>query len=288
VPIVFSNNAAYTRHESSWILLPFPRYRRGGLIHRPARPRVRADGGTIILTRALAHVGTAVLAALAGVACGPGGASEDPSGAIPTSDGDAVATPEPEPASGLPTLTAHAWQCEGDYVVTKLEPGGDLFVFLPGGTRRLSQVRAASGARYADSTVSFWNRGAEARLERNSSSVICTENRRASLVEDAKLRGMDFRGTGNEPPWVLEMGPDGITVYTGYESLPHAFPPVDPIDDEMTGGSRWDTRDADGRVLTVTISPGPCVDSMADLEFESTVRLDLDGLMLNGCGQALH
>ncbi len=237
----------------------------------------------------VAPVGTAVLVVLAGAACEPKGIDGEAAVAASTSPSDSsVVAPEPAPDSGLPALTAHGWQCGGEYIVTKLEPDGDLVVFLPGDTRRLPQVRTASGARYADSSVSFWGQGAQATLERGSGSVSCTENRRASLIEDAKLRGMDFRGTGNEPPWVLEMGPAGITVYTGYESEPHAFPPVDASVDPETGGSRWETRDADGRVLTVTISMGPCADSMADVEFESTVRLDLDGLPLYGCGQPLH
>ncbi|MBK9548583.1 MAG: MliC family protein [Gemmatimonadetes bacterium] len=39
---------------------------------------------------------------------------------------------------------------------------------------RLRQVPAASGARYADSTATFWNKGNEVTFERGGKTVTCT------------------------------------------------------------------------------------------------------------------
>lgn len=198
-------------------------------------------------------------------------------------------------ADGLPALTAHAWHCGEIYVVSKLDPspqGEVLTLFLPGQTVRLPHVRAASGARYSDGGVTFWNQGQEATLERGGTSVVCAEDRRASVVEDAKLRGVHFRGTGNEPPWILELGPEEITVYTGYDATHNAFEMVEPRTDAETGASVWETVDAAGRRLTLTIGVTPdggrCADTMSGQTYESTVEIVLDGTVLRGCGQPLH
>jgi membrane-bound inhibitor of C-type lysozyme len=39
---------------------------------------------------------------------------------------------------------------------------------------RLRQVASASGARYADSTTTFWNKGNEVTFERGGKTVTCT------------------------------------------------------------------------------------------------------------------
>jgi membrane-bound inhibitor of C-type lysozyme len=205
--------------------------------------------------------------------------------------GAAPASTTPSPAD-LPTLTAHAYVCGDEYVVTKLEEDGSLWIFLPDQTIQLQHTPAASGARYADGSVVFWSKGVEAVLIRDGTEATCVEDRHASLVEDAKLRGMDFRGTGNEPPWILEMGPDSIMLYTGYEANRHAFPAVPPVTDQQARVSVWETVDADGGTLRVQLSvPADgrrCQDSMADRTYETHVELLLDGQLLRGCGNALH
>ena len=75
----------------------------------------------------------------------------------------------------------------------------EIFLFLPDTTLTLPHVRSGSGAKYGEGTTTFWSRGEEAFLERGSETVDCVINRRASIIEDAKLSGMDFRATGNEP-----------------------------------------------------------------------------------------
>ena len=76
------------------------------------------------------------------------------------------------------------------------------------GTRRLDQTVSASGVRYADSVVVFWTKGSTATLERQGTPPVQCEERRAdSLREDARVRGVVYRGLGNEPGWVLEVGP---------------------------------------------------------------------------------
>ena len=131
-----------------------------------------------------------------------------------------------------------------------------------------------------------------AQDEQGRGNESCMEDRRGSLVEDAKLRGVDFRATGNEPPWILEMGPAEIVVYTGYESVPHPFPAVEPRSDPDETLSEWATADDSGRILHVAVwipaDGSACLDSMSGERFESTVEITLDDRTLVGCGRALH
>ena len=56
--------------------------------------------------------------------------------------------------------------------------------------------------------MQFWTEGDSARFERlPGSTVDCREIRSLSLLEDARVRGVTFRGVGNEPGWRLEIGP---------------------------------------------------------------------------------
>ena len=60
-----------------------------------------------------------------------------------------------------------AFQCPGDrQFIAVFEPDLDSVVISLGGERtRLPQVPAASGARYSDGRMIFWNKGDEALLE---------------------------------------------------------------------------------------------------------------------------
>ena len=101
------------------------------------------------------------------------------------------------------------------------------------------------------------------------------------------MRGIDFRGTGNEPGWSLEIGPDNIVFVTNYGDdryeLPTPAPELDPSEKKTT----YRTRE-DGHELIVVLEGKECQDTMADWTFETTVTVTLDGKSVNGCGTALH
>lgn len=47
----------------------------------------------------------------------------------------------------------------------------------------------------------------------------CVEDSYASVWENAKLRGVDYRGTGNEPAWIVEMRGQRVFLKLDYERL---------------------------------------------------------------------
>ena len=196
--------------------------------------------------------------------------------------------PATGPAEGL---MAYSFDCVAEaplsIVVSYRDPDA-VWLFLPEQTVKLPRVRSASGAKYSDGETVFWTQGREARIELPDGRVwACAENRRRSLIEDAKLRGMDFWATGNEPGWTLEIGSDSLVFVTGYGAERHVFPGPEPRVDNEAGIAEWQA-EADGHALKVFLTGRECRDDMSGEAFETTVEVVFDGRTLRGCGQALH
>lgn len=171
--------------------------------------------------------------------------------------------------------------------------GDDLALWLPFEFGRpylvLEQVRAASGARYETEDVMVWLHGGEAMLEVDGTSFkACALDTFASVWEHAKLSGVDFRATGNEPGWVLEVS-ERTSIYLNYDYGQSLIETTssEPVDDPVTRQSTFSAV-ADGRDVTIRISAAKCVDTMNGHEFESTVVVNIDERELRGCGRALH
>jgi membrane-bound inhibitor of C-type lysozyme len=186
-----------------------------------------------------------------------------------------------------PGLRTRVYDCQGITAVASFDAGGALVLFLPEQTLHLRRVPSASGAKYANEGVVFWTKGGEARLERGDAARPCRENRVASIWEDAKLRGVDFRAVGNEPGWVLEIGPQEIVFEYDYGESRATFPLVAPRVDPDARRSVY-TLLPDGSAH-VAIEGRRCLDSMADEPaYEATVEVVLGTRRFRGCGRALH
>jgi uncharacterized protein (DUF885 family)/membrane-bound inhibitor of C-type lysozyme/uncharacterized membrane protein len=182
-----------------------------------------------------------------------------------------------------------AWNCaDGRYLVTSFRDD-NLLLYLPGRTEQLQQARSASGARYTAADIEFWNKGDEASFTEGDASSLCTIDRRASIWEDARLRGADFRGQGNEPGWHLELFSDGqpSLLVSDYGQQQFSFDATGPTTG-TDGVSRFYSGSADGVTIRVSLSPGPCQDTMADEEYMSQVRVEVGERVLTGCGNSLH
>ena len=206
----------------------------------------------------------------------------------PSSPGSATTVPAPPNPSPL-HLEAFGYDCQGNYVVAHFKPGSNgVWLFLPSLTLMAPQLPSGSGARYSDGTVTFWSKGETALLDMGDGvDLQCTEDRRRSLVEDAKLRGMDFRGTGNEPPWVLEMDSEELILFTGYDRLRYRFPNHGHKDGPQERESLWHSS-RDGHTVEIILTGLECADSMSGEQFETRVQITLDQMVWTGCGQALH
>jgi uncharacterized membrane protein/membrane-bound inhibitor of C-type lysozyme len=192
--------------------------------------------------------------------------------------------------SAVPELRTFAYDCDDStYVVASLDRATDgLWLFLPGQTVRLPHAPAASGEKYSDGSVTFWMKGRDALLETpGGRTVRCTENRRESWFEDAKLRGMDFRAVGNEPGWTLELGPAQSILVTDYGTTRYEFAtPVPEVDADGLEAVYRAT--ADGTEIVIRTTWEPCTDSMDGSRYSHRVEVQIGEKSLVGCGRGLH
>ncbi|MDP2496400.1 MAG: MliC family protein [Candidatus Palauibacterales bacterium] len=154
-------------------------------------------------------------------------------------------------------------------------------------TVELGQVRAASGARYEGDDAVFWSRGDEALLRVGPREYRgCTMDRGGWVWAAARRRGVEFRASGNEPGWYLELtrGDSLHLVYDyGEGELTVATPELVFQNSGDVRSVRFKTSDS---TLQVTIDDKSCV-AMSGTEFPTTVTVDVDGTSYRGCGRWL-
>ena len=105
-----------------------------------------------------------------------------------------------------------------------------------------------------------------------------------SLERDLEAEAVDFRGTGNEPGWPLDVD-DGrrIRFLYDYGEAEVVVPAPDPEVDAATGAREY--RPGDGpEDLRVRIAPEPCTDDMSGFAFPATVTVTLGERTFRGCG----
>jgi membrane-bound inhibitor of C-type lysozyme len=190
-----------------------------------------------------------------------------------------------EPPAG--TLRAYVWYCaDGQKLVMRnLFREKAVAIDFHDGTRRLDQTISASGARYADAVAVFWTKGSAATLERQGTPAVkCEERRAESLVEDARVRGVSFRAIGNEPGWVLEIGPAGrISWTTNYGELRYDF---DQSQMATAGDATTYTAQQGTNTIKVTVKAERCVDD-GDVEYDHSANVEFEGQSYRGCGLEL-
>jgi membrane-bound inhibitor of C-type lysozyme len=203
-----------------------------------------------------------------------------------------AATPAPIPAvDEVPkgVLRAYVWQCaDGQTLVMRnLLRERAIAIDFHDGTRRLDQTVSGSGARYADALMVFWTKGSTATLERQGAPVVQCEERRAdSLREDARARGVVYRALGNEPGWVLEIGPAGrLSWTTNYGQDRYDFEQVQATSEP--GGTSVYVAQKEAVSLKATVKAERCVDD-GDVEFDHVVTVESGGQTYRGCGTRLN
>jgi len=182
-------------------------------------------------------------------------------------------------------LRAYVWDCGGTKLkMRNLWRENAVAIDLHDGTHKLTGVISASGAKYSDGTVTLWTKGGSARLETpGNPPVPCSELRAESLLEDARIRGVLYRGLGNEPGWTLEIGPGSVLTWiTGYGEERHEYPDVRVNGDDATGFD-YTATDAAGEIK-VTVKRAPCQDDMSGEPFDHQFTVTAGGKELRGCG----
>lgn len=107
----------------------------------------------------------------------------------------------------------------------------------------------------------------------------------AAVWEEARRRGVDFRATGNEPGWYLEIY-DGERMHFVYAYGEQEVTTPVPVPTTEAGRTVYHAQ-AEAHDLTVMLEDTACTDSMSGAAFPTTVSVTLDGETYRGCGRDL-
>lgn len=224
--------------------------------------------------RALALLGfaTATLALL--LTCAGGAASR----------GDTPPGPRPPDTATVSTIV---YECRHERITVQIL-GDTAWVYFPDTTVALVSVPSASGAQYAGGEFLYWSKADEALIERGSRRYQqCIRNRREESWEAARLRGVDFRGLGQEPGWLLEIySGDSIVFLPDYATRRIVTPAPEPLPLPDTPGVRYEARTGTHE-LDIRIVCDSCTDVMSGFRFEATVTVTSNGDVYQGCGREL-
>ncbi|WP_158636399.1 COG3650 family protein [Luteimonas marina] len=192
-------------------------------------------------------------------------------------------------APGMPETATARFRC-GDLLVGAVFDNSTGHVTLSLGTRQvqLPQAVAASGARYADAQGNeFWNKGDEATLALDGANHACIVTDEASPWDEARSRGVAFRGLGTEPFWSLEV--DGgpvlrmrLDLDMGERKL--LLPQVTALD----AGEGYAGKAEDGSDVVLRITRGDCSDGMSDQTYPAAIELQVGEQTYRGCGAFLQ
>jgi uncharacterized membrane protein len=104
--------------------------------------------------------------------------------------------------------------------------------------------------------------------------------------DQARAAGVDFRGIGQEPGWMIDIYRENrIVLLLDYGESVAEFPLTEP-QSPQDGATLYQARSGE-RTLTVTIRRAPCRDSMSGEAYPATVEVVIDGRSLSGCGRTI-
>jgi len=160
---------------------------------------------------------------------------------------------------------------------------GRLVLELPDRTVTLPEVASASGARFSDGIVTFWNKGRDATLVFGGQNETCRERREP--WQEASDRGVEFRGVGQEPGWFLEVDRrHGLRVV--YDYAEHEVAVASPSVTTTRKTTTYEGFSGTHRVQ-VTVEERSCRDSMSGDQFPAVVTVTINHRTLTGCGRRL-
>lgn len=103
------------------------------------------------------------------------------------------------------------------------------------------------------------------------------------IVRSAESRGVEFRASGNEPGWTLEILADRLVFVGSYGAERAITPRPAP---HLESGETVYAAVTEAHRLTVRIRRTPCADSMSGERYDANVEVELDGRRYRGCGGA--
>jgi len=186
-------------------------------------------------------------------------------------------------------LGIFAYKCliNGNIVADFSQSAESITLFLPRESLKLAKQVSASGVKFSNGTVTFFSKGSEAFVEATDSKDHCIEDRQASVLEDAKLRGVDYRASGNKPAWVMEIAGGNMVFIPDYGKTPHEFA-ISGHDLSRETRTVTYTSSTPNNTISTRIIGKTCSNGVSEKRFETTVKIEFNGMLYTGCGQGLR
>jgi len=181
------------------------------------------------------------------------------------------------------------YECERDGTFVASVSGDSATIFVSEKTIRLPRVRSASGEKFQTDGITYWTKDNEALLDTPDAAFRnCRNNRMRAIWEDARLRGVELRATGNEPGWYLEVsGMSQIVFVTDYGQSRYMFSDAKAPSDPHAQNNVLQAVNGSHRIELI-LQRSRCMDSMSDQQFDTRVTVRLDDREYRGCGNTLH
>ncbi|MGE0331163.1 MAG: MliC family protein [Ramlibacter sp.] len=221
-------------------------------------------------------------ALLSGCASGPGPETLEGHAAC-----TAPALPAAPRAGAAPApLLARVWLCSDRRTVTLYPKAEGADILDRGCQMPLARVAAASGVRYENQAVVFIDKGGEALLQRKPGQPLaCREITLMSQIEDARIRGVTWRGHGVGGDWHIDVGPGpGLTLVRAGVA-PLVFSRPTSVSDPNTNTTVYSARQGNS-TLRLKLTDLQCRDKAGNT-LPGSVDAELDGVTLEGCGVPL-
>lgn len=195
----------------------------------------------------------------------------------------------PYATTGGADILTFVFECADDFSFVARIEGDAAWLFLPGRTIKLPRAAAGSGSRFTNGSDRFGYEGDTAVIETGTiRHANCINNRARAIWEHAKLNGVDFRATGNEPGWYLEIANEqDILLVTDYGNNRYRFDSFTMTSDPHGRTTVYNAGTGDNQ-LEIVIEGMPCKDTMSGEAFQATVSVRLNDRRYSGCGRALH
>lgn len=211
-----------------------------------------------------------------------------PASQAPSTD---TATPPAAPVDTTPPASViTSFRC-GDLLVgtTFDNTAGNVTLSWSGQRLALPQAPSGSGARYADEQGNeFWNKGDNAMLTlAGVEHPECSKTDEVSPWDEARARGVAFRGIGTEPGWWVEV--DGGDTPALRAALDYGERTLEITSAaRSTAATGFSGTAVDGSAVTLEISDGECGDGMSDQSYPAHAVLTVGGKVYKGCGAMLN
>ncbi|WP_447554111.1 MliC family protein [Vreelandella sp. EE22] len=194
------------------------------------------------------------------------------------------------PSAFFPGSAEHfrAWHCQpANQHLVSANNDQTLRLWSLHGAWRLPQAVVASGARYQDGEISFWERGDSALVETPRGQLQCQAAGARAAMTRAEHPGVMFKGQGTAPEWQVALAHDApVLTLQADTSSAERLPYVISVLDNQAGRVVLESGDVEP-FFRVRIDAGACFDSASDAPFPARVTLTYQGEQYSGCGQGI-